>query len=360
MRVQPQVSYARRNDLNIAFQRGGDGPLDVIVVPGYVSQCETAWEEPSLSDFLGRMCAFSRLTIFDRRGTGLSDRTPSDLQPTLEERMEDLTIVMDEIGAERPVLFAWCEGGAMAMKFAASYPEHLSALVLVNSSPRMRWADDYLPGMDDVILDRFLLAMEEEWGSGAGVPLFAPSLADDRRFKAWFARAQRRSSTPGAIAETLRMQFDRDVRDVLPGIQVPTLVMHRVDDLTVSVEHGRYLRDSIPNARYLELEGPDHMFWVGRRDVMIEAIYSFLSETLDLTLRATRRRRDGLGWGWESLTPVEQEIVRLVAEGLTNPQIGDRLFISKRTVQAHLARIFVKLGVNSRSEVASEVVRRTG
>lgn len=360
MRVQPQVKYAQGQNIHIALQSGGEGPLDIILVPGYVSQCETAWEEPSLSDFLSRLCAFSRVTIFDKRGTGLSDRTPSDRQATLEERMEDLSIVLDDIVAEKPVLFAWCEGGGMALKFAATYPNRVSALVLVNSSPRLRWADDYPQGFDDVILESFLKAMEEEWGSGAGAALFAPSLADDARFRAWFAKAQRRSSTPGAIAETLRMQFDRDVRDVLPEVQIPTLVMHRLGDLTVSVEHGRYLRDALPNARYVELEGPDHMFWVGERGVLIDAIFSFLSETLGLRLRATRRSGvDGVV-GWESLTPVEHAVVRLVAEGLTNPQIGERLFISKRTVQAHLARIFVKLGVRSRAELASEVVRRTG
>jgi pimeloyl-ACP methyl ester carboxylesterase/DNA-binding CsgD family transcriptional regulator len=362
--LPPEIRYAKRAGVNVAYLVTGEGPVDMVSVPGYVSQVEAIWEDASLTRFVSRCGAFARQFFFDKRGTGLSERVADDRQPTLEERMEDVFAILDDNDLERAVLFAWCEGGSMAIKFAAMYPERVQALILFGTTARLAEAPDYPDGWDKETLDSFLEAMTEEWGTGAGLPVFAPTLEDDKRARAWFARTQRRSSSPGAVGGMLRMQAERDVRDVLPSIRVPTLILHREDDFTVPVEHGRYLAERIPGAHYVELRGDDHLFWVGDQESVIEEMAKFLAEALDKPEIVARRRRSApssrRGWGWESLTPSEDQVVGLVAEGLTNTEIAERLFVSRHTVDSHVKSALRKLGVSSRVELAAEFTRRIG
>jgi DNA-binding CsgD family transcriptional regulator len=203
-------------------------------------------------------------------------------------------------------------------------------------------------------------AMQEDWGTGVGLTIYAPSVRDDPRTRAWWARYQRLAATPGEVAATLRMQLDVDVRHLLPSISVPSLVIHRRDDMLVPVTLGRVLARSIAGARYLELDGTDHMYWVGDQSETLQAIRAFVAELAeDVTMRAWRSRRSRRPeTGWESLTPAELTVVQLIAAGLTNREIAQRLFVSPRTVQTHVAHAMRKLQMSRRSQIAAEASRR--
>ncbi|MCO6433580.1 adenylate/guanylate cyclase domain-containing protein [Nitrosomonas nitrosa] len=276
----PSVHYARSGEFHIAYQVLGAGPIDLVLVPGWISHLEVAWEQPRLAHSFRRLASFSRLILVDKRGTGLSDRVSSKSLPTLEDRMEDLHAVLDAVGSSRTVLYGISEGGPLCMLFAATYPERTTALVVYGSWARALKAPDYDWGFDPIEFESFLASLEPHWGDGAAVNVVAPSLAHDEQFCAWWGRFERMAASPGAAVGLLRMGFEGDVRHVLPAIFVPTLVLHRAHDAFVDVRHGRYIAEHIPGARYVELEGGDHFPLGGDLNAVDQQIENFLSELI--------------------------------------------------------------------------------
>jgi class 3 adenylate cyclase len=241
-----------------------------VLVLGYISNLDHAWEEPNLVHLLSRLSAFSRLILFDKRGTGLSDRLGN--LPTLEERMDDVRAVMNAVGSERAALFGISEGGAMSMLFAATYPARTQALVLYGSYGHFpTWV---LPADK---FDAFIYLIQKGWGTGASLGTFAPSKLIDERFRRWWSRFERLGASPSAAVALMHLNNEIDIRHVLPSIRVPTLVLHRVGDLRVNVEAGRFLGRSIAGAKYVELPGEDHVPWVGDVDRLADEIEEFLT-----------------------------------------------------------------------------------
>lgn len=273
----PVTRYAKSGDIHIAYQVIGDGPRDLVIVPGFVTHIEHLWEEPLAERFYNRLGSFARVILFDKRGTGLSDRVAVQDLPTLEERMDDVRAVMDAVGSERAALLSISEGGAMCLLFAATYPERTHALVLCGSYARRSWAPDYPWGDTAEMNQKGLDGVESGWGGPVWIEKRAPSLADDARFRQWYAMQYRLGASPGAALALLKMNVDIDVRDILPTIRVPTLILHRRDDRTIDVEHGRYLASHIPGAKYVELDGMDHIPFVGDADRVIQEIQEFLT-----------------------------------------------------------------------------------
>ncbi len=351
--------YAQSDGLNIAYQVFGTGPLDLVLVPGFISHLEFAWQEPLLARFLRKLSAFTRVIAFDKRGMGLSDRDPRRETPSLTERTDDIAAVMDAAGSSRAALLAWSEGGPTSLLFTRGAPERVAALILVGTTARFTAGEDFPEGIPRDLLELFIDTMREDWGTGVGFELYAPSLADDERLRSWWASYQRFASSPGAVAASLRMHLDVDVRHVLPDIDVPTLIMHRTYDMLVPVECARSTAAKITGARYVEQPGEDHMYWLGDQDGTLAAMRDFLSATPDgapiAALRQSRRRPAS---GWESLTEAEMDIVRLVTSGMTNRQIAERLYLSPRTIQTHVSHIMRKLDIARRSEIAAETSRR--
>jgi pimeloyl-ACP methyl ester carboxylesterase/DNA-binding CsgD family transcriptional regulator len=355
----PATRYARSGEVNIAYQAFGAGPPDVVLVPGFISHVEFAWHEPLLARFLRRLSAFARVIAFDKRGMGLSDRDPRRETPSLAERIDDIAAVMDAAGCARGALLAWSEGGPASLLFARSKPERVTALMLVGTAARFTAARDYPEGMPRDIIELFIDAMREDWGTGVGFELYAPSMADDVRTRSWWASYQRFACSPGAVAASLRMHLDVDVRHALPDISVPTLIMHRSQDMLVPVECARSTAARITGARYVEQPGEDHMYWLGDQDATLSAMREFLAGTPDgAPITALRQSRHRPSAGWESLTEAELEVVRLVAAGMTNRQIGERLYLSPRTIETHIRHVMGKLGCVRRSEIAAEMSRR--
>lgn len=273
-RPAPETRYARNGDVSIAYQVTGDGPVDVVLVPGWVSHVEYAWEEPSYARFLKRLASFARLILLDRRGTGLSDRVAG--LPTLEERMEDTRAVMDAAGCRRAALFGISEGGPICLTFAATYPERTTALVLCNTAARMLEAPDYPQGWRREVFEEFLRRLEH-WGNGDSVDLLAPSVATDPDFRRSWARFERFAVSPSGIQTLLRMTADIDARCALPAITAPTLIVHRVGDRILPVAAARYMAGRIPGARLVELPGDDHFLWVGDVDGVLDEVEEFLT-----------------------------------------------------------------------------------
>lgn len=268
----PDTRYAKSGELRIAYQVLGNGPFDLVCVPGFISNLDHSWEEPTFAGFLRRLASFSRLILFDKRGTGLSDRI-GDL-PTLEERMDDVRAVMEDVGSREAALFGISEGGAMAMLFAATYPERTRALVLYGAyAHHPTWV---IPKEElAAVVDR----MDRAWGTGKLVGAFAPSRAEDPVFKAWWARFERLGGSPSVAMRITRMNSDIDVRHILPSVRVPTLVLHRADDTRVNVGAGRYIGQRVPGARYVELPGTDHLLWssIAGADAVADEIEEFLT-----------------------------------------------------------------------------------
>ncbi len=274
--MQPETKYTQSGNIAIAYQVLGAGPIDLLLVPGFVSHLEQAWEGPSYSRFLRRLAEFSRLILFDKRGTGLSDRVAGI--PILEERMDDVRAVMNATGSRRAALFGVSEGGAMSILFAATYPERVSALVLYGSIARGAWAQDYPWGpKGGEESERWIESWRKEWGSACKIDDWAPSVAHDPRFRQWWAKYLRLSASPSSVIDIFRMNRGIDVRSVLPAIHLPTLVLHRKGDRTINIEEGRYLAQHIPGARLVELDGDDHLWWVGDSDAIVSEIIEFLT-----------------------------------------------------------------------------------
>jgi pimeloyl-ACP methyl ester carboxylesterase/DNA-binding winged helix-turn-helix (wHTH) protein len=285
----PRVSYARSGSVNIAYQVVGSGPIDLVFVMGWVSHLEYFWNEPSFARFLTRLASMSRLILFDKRGTGLSDPVPISQLPTLEQRLEDVRAVMEAVGSQRAVLVGVSEGGPLCSLFAATYPEKTEALIMMGSYARRMWDVDYPWGPTREQREAFLATIVEEWGGPVGIEERGPSRSNDPAFRSWWASYLRMGASPGAAVALTRMNAEIDIRDLLPSIQVPTLVLHRKGDRCLKIEEGRYLASRIKDATFVELDGADHLPFLGDQDVMFEEIEKFLARTrgqisLDLAL----------------------------------------------------------------------------
>jgi class 3 adenylate cyclase/alpha-beta hydrolase superfamily lysophospholipase len=272
--MAPETRYARSGDLHIAYQVVGEGPIDLVYVPSWISQVEHYWEEPVVAGYFERLASFSRLIMFDRRGSGLSDPVPS--APTLEEQIDDVVAVMDAAASEQAAMFALLDGGSMAALFAATHPERTNALVLYEAMARMSWAEDY-PWAPRHEEREASLRDAISWGDGSRVAALSPGAAENPRVRAWFARLERLSASPGTAIKLMRMNGEIDVRAVLPSIQAPTLVLHRPDDGLVDVRHSRYLAEHIPGARYVELPGEETLVFGTDAEGELDEIEEFLT-----------------------------------------------------------------------------------
>jgi class 3 adenylate cyclase len=275
--VEHRTRYAKSGDVHVAYQVLGDGP-DLVLLPGWISHVEACWELPALAGFLERLASFTRLILIDKRGTGLSDPLPRGQVATLEERMDDIRAVLDAVGSTRAALFGVSEGGPLNILFAATYPERTSALVLFGSFARLAADEGYPHGTERTTLHTFAAHMRDHWGTGVGLRALAPSAGDDPVARDAWGRYQRISASPSVAAALLELNADIDVRQVLPTIRVPTLVLHRHERF-VSPELGRYVAYHVPHARFMMLPGEDHLFFHGDTDDITAEIEEFLIGT---------------------------------------------------------------------------------
>jgi pimeloyl-ACP methyl ester carboxylesterase/DNA-binding winged helix-turn-helix (wHTH) protein len=273
----PETMYAKSGNVNIAYQVVGDAPLDLVFVMGWVSHLEYFWKEPSFANFLQRLSSFARLILFDKRGTGLSDRVPNNELPTLEQRMDDVRAVMDAAGSERAALIGVSEGGPMCSLFAATYPEKTLALVMIGTYAKRVRDDDYPWAPTAAERQHFFNEMREHWGGPVGLEERAPSVASDPEFRDWWATYLRMGASPGAALALTEMNAAIDVRKVLPTIRVPTLVIHRTGDECLKIEEGRYVAKHIPGAKLVELPGNDHLPFVGDQKSILDEVEEFLT-----------------------------------------------------------------------------------
>ena len=334
--AKPETHYAQNGEVNIAYQVVGEGPIDVVFVMGWISHLEYFWEEPHFAAFLDRLASFSRLILFDKRGTGLSDRVPVHQLPTLEQRMEDVHSVMDAVGSERAVLIGVSEGGPMCSLFAATYPDRTSALVMIGTYAKRIRDDDYPWAPTNEQREAFFELMQRDWGQPVGIEERAPSMADDPDFREWWATYLRMGASPGAAVALTKMNAEIDVRDVLPSIRVPTLVIHRTGDMCLKVEEGRYVASRIPGAKYVEFDGIDHLPFVGEQGEILDEIEQFVTgvrfageydrvlatvmhiKIVDHETEAKRRGRDE----WQALFERSSEYVHRQLELFKGKQVS--------------------------------------
>jgi pimeloyl-ACP methyl ester carboxylesterase/DNA-binding CsgD family transcriptional regulator len=340
--VRPETRYARIGEISIAYQVVGDGPIDLVLVPGFVSHVEVLWEEPNLAHFLTRLASFSRLILFDKRGTGLSD--PIVETPTMAERMDDIRAVMDGVASKRAAILGVSEGGTLGMTFAHAHPERAQALILYGSWARRMAGPDYPWGPNEGELEALLGRMLEGWATGLWWDGDQPSRADTPRHRSWWAKYLRMAASPAMAQSLIRMNARLDIRELLPEIRTPTLILHRSDDTWIEVGHARYLAAHIPAARYVELPGADHRPWLGDVDAIVDEVERFLTGH-------KRRPRRRVLTGPDALSRREREVAVLAVRGETAGEIATRLSISERTVETHLIAIYAKLDVRSKSDL---------
>jgi class 3 adenylate cyclase len=269
--------YARNGKVSLAYDVVGDGERDILVTLGWIGSFQSALEYPAHTRWMRRLARLGRVILWDKRGTGLSERLPVDQLPTLEERMDDMRVVLDAVGSERAVVFGISEGAPLSAVFAASHPERVTSLILTGGFARMLRDDDYEWGTDPEAASEFNRRVGETWGDNASLlKLWAPSVAADPVAREHWNRMMVFGATPATAIAWLEMVEETDVRGTLPAIRVPTLVVHRTDDRIVPVQHGRYLGERIPGARYVELPGADHLWWIDGDDILDE-VESFLT-----------------------------------------------------------------------------------
>jgi class 3 adenylate cyclase len=274
--VPPETRYARSGDVHIAYQVFGEGEFDLVLVNGYVTHVEMAWEQETSAKALEALASFARVITFDRRGSGLSDPVPE--APDLETRMDDVRAVMEAAGSERAVLMGISEGVSMSILFAATYPDRVQALVSWGGMARSTYADDY-PWANPVeaLVESGLELIAPHWGEGAVLDVVAPSQAHNPAARTFFGRMERATTSPGMLTSLVQMFLEIDVRDVVPTVHVPTLVLHRTRDRLVDVRNGRWLAEHLPNAKLVELDGDDHYPWAEGRSEIIGEIQEFLT-----------------------------------------------------------------------------------
>ena len=263
--VLPETRYALSGDVNLAYQVMGNGPVDIVMVPGFMSHIEFRHELPGQTAFLRRLSSFARVVTFDKRGQGLSDRV-SDA-PSLEQRMDDVRAIMDAVGSQRATLFGHSEGCAMSALFAATYPERVSRLILFGGYVKR----------SDMNITEIVEQRVKVWGTGAMLKRIAPSLAADPAAVAQFAKFERLSASPGAVKSFTMLNWQIDVSSILPAVRVPTLVLHRQGDLQIPVEHGRELAACIPDAKFIEYPGGDHTYATGDVEAVLGDIEEFIT-----------------------------------------------------------------------------------
>ena len=341
--MAPETRYTKSGDVNIAYQTVGEGPLDLIYVPGWVSNIDLLWEKPKPARLLERLASFSRLILFDKRGTGMSDRVSTDRLPTLEQRMDDVRAVLDAVGSDHAALLGHSEGGSMSLLFAATYPARSRALVLVGTFAKRLRTDDYpwAPSLEERL--ETIAQVEREWGAGLDITYMAPH--EDPDLLEWCSTYLRRSASPGAAAALLRMNSQIDTRHVLPTIRVPTLVLNRTGDRDVTAHEGRWLASEIPGARFVELPGDEHLLWAGDQDTLLAEIEQFLTGTrsapdYDRVLStvlftdivgSTERARELGDRGWHELLDEHHARVRSALELYRGREVdtaGDGFFAS--------------------------------
>jgi class 3 adenylate cyclase len=273
----PSTRYVKSDGVHIAYQVVGDGPFDLLFVPGFVSNIDWIWQSPEQSEFFRRLASFSRLILFDKRGTGMSDRSSEIF--TLEQRMHDVQAILDEVRSERAALFGISEGGPMSLLYTATYPNRTSALVLYSSYAKRSWAPDNPFGWNDEQWQTVLDDIEGDWGTpqSKSLAMRAPSIFGDSRAVERAASYYRAAASPGAAVAIMRMNREIDVRHILPVTRVPTLILHRTGDRSIDVKHARYMARHIPGAKLIELSGDDHTPWIGDRQALLAEVEHFLT-----------------------------------------------------------------------------------
>jgi class 3 adenylate cyclase len=272
----PETRYAQSGDLSIAYQVAGEGELDLVFVPGFISNADLSWQAPLFGEFFRRFASFARMITFDKRGTGLSERTLGF--GSAEDRMDDIRVVMDAAECERAALVGISEGGPLTTLFAATYPERVSALVLWGTFARIQLARDYPVGVDPTIVDPFIEGLVARWNTGKALRYFISDIPTDPETSAFIARYERTAATPSMVREIMRRNCEIDVRSALPAVNVPTLVVHRHNDNAVPFECGQYLADHIDGARLLDLPGAWHLNGSAGGEVdALDAVEEFLT-----------------------------------------------------------------------------------
>ena len=316
------AKYARSGDVNIAYQVVGDGPIDLVLVLGWVSHLAYVWELPAMAAFLKRLASFSRLILFDKRGCGMSDRVHP--LPTLEQRMDDVRAVLDAVGSKRAALLGISEGGVMSALFAATYPERTAALIIDGSYPSALRRPGYPWGMTEEQMELNMLRVRDVWDKVVGMERYAPSQVDNPEVANWWGTFKQMSASPGDAEDLLRMNTLIDIRDILPAIRVPTLIVHATGDRVAPIEAGRYFAEHIPGAKLLELDSADHWPYFGDADLVIGEVQELLTgarsgptpETMLATVLCTKVTQAGAHavWlgdkGWNELVDRHHAVVR--------------------------------------------------
>jgi pimeloyl-ACP methyl ester carboxylesterase len=274
--ARPETKYATSGDAHIAYQVFGEGDLDLVLVPGFTTHVELIWENELTARFQESLASFARVITFDRRGSGLSD--PVVDAPTLEQRMDDVRAVMDAAGSERAALVGVSEGVPMSILFAATYPQRVRALVCTGGMARTTYAEDYPWGTSaQALVESGLELILPNWGDGSLIEVASPSQADNQESREFYGRLERSTASPGMLRALFQMFLDLDVRDVVPSVHVPALVLHHSNDRLVNVRHGRWLAEQMPNARLVEFEGEDHGFWYQGTEEWLGEVQEFLT-----------------------------------------------------------------------------------
>jgi len=379
--MKPKTEYVYSNGLHIAYQVYGSGPRDLIIVPGFISNLELIWEDPELARFLERLASFNRVIMFDKRGTGLSDR--GGKPPTLEERIDDLLAVMEATRSKEAALLGVSEGGPMSILFAATFPERTTALILYGTYAKGRWSEDHPWMLKREQYERWISRIPETWGKPELLKYWAPSVAHDEHRAAWWGKMQRMGASPGAVIDLIRLYAEIDVRPLLGSVRVPTLVLHRTGDQTIRVGAGRYLAQNIPDAKYVELPGVDHLWWIKDDGLITAEIEEFLlgrrpplrlERTLATVLFTDIVNSTGLAlqFGderWQSLMDQHKRIVRQEIENYRGREIrstGDGFLMTfdgpSRAVYcaAKIARSVKELGFEIRAGIHTGEVELKG
>ena len=339
-RPVPKVDYVRLGEISVAYQVVGHGPVDLVCVPGFVSHLELCWQDPAMAWFLGRLADISRLILFDKRGTGLSDPV-SDL-PGAESRIEDIEGVLDALDVRRAALFGISEGGSLCAFYASRHPERVSRLMLYSTYARLLHAPGYEWGWTPQRYEKFV---NDQYGWEKA----NPSVLGDAHYREWMERYLRSAASPGMIRHLMRMNAEVDIRELLPGLDLPTLVLARRHDPLIDIRHSRYLAERIPGARLVELEGRDHAAWLGDANSVLTEVENFLTGRVSATPRP--RRTSARATALDLLTRREREVLELAFEGLSTRDVAQRLTISERTVESHISNGYAKLGVRNRVDL---------